>query len=203
MATTPLYGLHYPALSDAPNVPQWVQDLAEDVEAQIERIDDDFALTTVLPVWIRKPSTESVTSSTSLQNDDHFAFSVAANSVYALEGYVLYDGAQAANSPTSVGGLKSAFTGPAAASMSWTNFGGATEFAGDLATYNMVAQGLTTSRNVATQVTATATMSFQPKGTLVTGVNAGTLQYQWAQATSNATATRVLANSWMKLTKIG
>lgn len=32
MATTAGYGFHYPSLGDAPNVPQWVQDLAEDVE---------------------------------------------------------------------------------------------------------------------------------------------------------------------------
>lgn len=149
-----------------------------------------------------KAATESVTSSTTLQDDDVFVFPVVANSAYALEGYLCFDGAQAAASPTSVGGLKSAFTGPAGASMFWTNFGGATEFAGDLATYNMVAQGLTGTRNVGTQVTATATMTMQPKGVLVVGGTAGNLQFRWAQAASNATATRILGGSWMRLSKI-
>lgn len=149
-----------------------------------------------------KAATESVTSSTTLQNDDIFLWSVLANSAYTLEGYICFDGAQATASPTSTGGLKSAFTGPAGASMFWTNFGGATEFSADLVTHNMVAQGLTSTRNVATQVTATATMTMAPKGILVVGGTAGTLQFQWAQAASSGTATRILGGSWMRLEKV-
>lgn len=143
-----------------------------------------------------KAATESVTSSTTLQNDDIFSWSVLANSAYALSGYVVYDGAQ-----SSAGGLKTTFTGPASSSMFYTNFGGSDETSGSLSTHNMVIQGLTGTRNMPTQVTA-STMSFSPKGTLVVGVTAGTLQFQWAQAVSNGTATRIMGGSWMKLEKI-
>lgn len=43
MGATPIYGLRYPALSNSPNVPLDVQNLAEDVESEIERIDDAMA----------------------------------------------------------------------------------------------------------------------------------------------------------------
>lgn len=39
MAATPTYAFRYPALSNAPNVPQDVQNLAEDVEAKIVTVD--------------------------------------------------------------------------------------------------------------------------------------------------------------------
>lgn len=148
-------------------------------------------------IWKYKPATESVTNSTTLQDDDVFSFPVVASSAWALEGFVPYDGAQAP-----AGGLKTTFAGPAGASMYYTNFGTPDAASGSLALYNMVAQGLTGTRDMGTQVTATATMCFQPKGVLVVGVTAGTLQFRWAQTTSNGTATRILGGSWMKLTRI-
>lgn len=39
MPLTPIYGIHYPALSDPPNGPSQIQTLALDVEGQLSRID--------------------------------------------------------------------------------------------------------------------------------------------------------------------
>jgi hypothetical protein len=43
MPSTPTYGLRYPALSNSPNVPQDIQNLAEDVEDEFERVDAKIA----------------------------------------------------------------------------------------------------------------------------------------------------------------
>lgn len=43
MPGTPAYNLRYPALSNTPNVPQDMQNLAEDVEDEVERVDAKFA----------------------------------------------------------------------------------------------------------------------------------------------------------------
>jgi hypothetical protein len=198
MAQTPTYGLHYPTLSDAPDVPQWVQDLAEDVETQLAILAAAKANTTQLPVFIRKPSNESVTSSITLQDDNDFAFAVAANSVYILESYLIYTGA--IDGGTGAGGMRMQFTGPAGAAMTWTNFGGNT--VGGVTAYNVVAESLTAGAPRAVPTNAGTAMTCQPKGTLVTSGTSGTLQFRWAQGSTNATATVLQANSWMKLTKI-
>jgi hypothetical protein len=142
---------------------------------------------------IYKPTTESVTSSTTFQDDNHFTFSVLANSAYALESYIPYDGAAA-------GDLKMQFTGPALASMFFTNFGANTAAPAE---YNVVVETLAAAGSARGVAANDATvMSCQPKGTLVVGATAGTLQFQWAQFVSNATATRILGGAWMRLTKI-
>lgn len=146
--------------------------------------------------WKYKSTNESVTSSTTLQNDDTFSFTVVANAAYAVEGYCVIDGIDAP-----AGGLKSAFVGPAGASVFFTNFGSTSEQISGLTLYNMVAQGIGATRNQATNGVSVP-MSFQPKATLVIGATAGTVNFQWAQVTSNATPTRILGGSWMKATRI-
>jgi hypothetical protein len=197
MATTPVYGLHFPALSDAPNVPQWVQDLAEDVEDQIARLDATAALLSQLPVTIRKPANQTVTSSTTLVDDTHFAFPVAANAVYALESYLIFTGAA---SPA--GGLKMQFTGPAGATMTWTNFGTNGAGVGTLTDYNVVAESISSGAPRAVGTNAGTVMTCRPVGTVITAGTSGTLQFRWAQNASDATPTLVGVNSWMRLTKI-
>jgi len=143
--------------------------------------------------WAFKTATESVTSSTTLQNDDHISFSVASSGTYALRGFLYYDGAA-----DIAGGLKMFWTGPASSTLNWANFG---PNQGSLSSYNVVIETLASSpRSVGTN--ATTGMSLQPTGVFTSGGSAGTLQFQWAQQTSNATATRILVGSWMSLTRM-
>lgn len=53
MPTTPNYALPYPALSEMPNIPQDIQDLALAVDSEIARVDGDVAYgwTTYTPTW--------------------------------------------------------------------------------------------------------------------------------------------------------
>lgn len=143
---------------------------------------------------IAKSATESVTSSTTLQNDDHFVFSVVANAKYELDSYIWYDGAADPG-----GGLKMQFTGPAGAAMTWTNFG---VNQSGLTQYNVVPEGLAAGAPRTVGTNGATAMTCQPKGVFTSAGTAGSLQFLWAQGVSNATATRVLADSWMRLTRI-
>lgn len=150
-------------------------------------------------VTLYKSSTESVTSSTTLQSDDRFAFNVETSSAYALESCIFYDGAL---DGAGAGGLKMGFSGPAGASMFFNN-GGSNGVAGggSVGDFNAVAETLgAAGRTVHTN--AGTVMCCRPGGVLVVGATAGTLQYRWAQGVSNATATRILGGSWMRLSKI-
>lgn len=144
---------------------------------------------------IMKTVTESVSLSTSLQNDNDFAWSCVASASYVLDGHLIYDGAA-----DTAGGLKMQFTVPSGTStFYWTNFGANQ---GALSSYNVVAElgGTGSPRSVGTNLGTP--MSLAPRGTLITGANAGTLQFLWAQQASNATATRILAGSWMRLARV-
>lgn len=199
MPSTPTYGLRYPALSNSPNVPLDIQNLADDVEDEIERLDATVALLTALPTTIRKPSNESVTLSTALQDDDHFAFTVAANSVYTVESFISYTGAA-----DPAGGLQMAFSGPAGATFEWSNFGTniAVAAPNTLLTYNVVVEAIAAGSPRSVGTNGGTAMSCQPAGTLVTSGTSGTFRFRWAQSVSNATATVVRANSWMRVWKI-
>lgn len=143
--------------------------------------------------WAYKAATQSVSSSTTLVNDSHLFWSgIPANTVYALEGYVLIGGAHAV-----AGDIKADFTVPSGASFLWTSF--STNVA-SLTDHNVVAQGATVVRSYGTN--DGTTMSLEPKGYLAVAGTGGTLQFRWAQNTSNATATQVLVGSWMKITRI-
>lgn len=143
-------------------------------------------------VWAIKTSTESVTSSTTLQNDDQLVVPMLANYKYAFEAYLIYDGSTA-------GDLKAAFTVPSGATLNWTNF--APNSGGTLVDYNAVVQTSSgATRNIACN--GATVMSCQPKGYVGMGSTAGNLQLQWAQVASNATATRIFLGSWIRLTRI-
>lgn len=148
-----------------------------------------------LGVWALKTSTESVTSSTALQNDDQLFLPVVANAKYTFEMFIIYDGAGAG-----LGDLKRDFTGPAGIVMNYANFGPNNSGAG-LTQYDVVMETVSGVTRVLGTNGATA-MCAQPKGYIATSSSSGTFQFRWAQNVSVGTATRVLVGSWMKLTRI-
>lgn len=127
-------------------------------------------------VRIRKPTTESVTSSTTLQNDDHFFFSVAANEIWVIQLILILTG-------SSAGDFSYGWTGPAGATLQ--NLAALAISVGDV-----IAWDYSTTRGVGGGNTP-----FLMNELAVIGGTAGTVQFQWAQAVSNATATNVAANS--------
>ena len=140
-----------------------------------------------------KTATESVTSSTTLQNDDELLLAVLANTTYFVFGLLFYDGATA-------GDFKFAWTGPSGYSFDYsapvlaTGTTSAIVDGGATNTLNMSAFQETDIFSVGA-AGAGNTIAITITGVLIIGGTAGTLQLQWAQVASSATATRVFAPS--------
>lgn len=141
------------------------------------------------PPTVYKTAAETVNNSSALQNDDDLLVPVDANAYYRGEIWLSFTSAAAA-------GFKLDFTAPAGATMEASGFlvvvSGATTFA---ATSTLGAVGGIVSTGSA--------VPYLGKFTLVTGANAGTLQFRWAQNSAHASNTTVNAGSCLKLDRIG
>lgn len=199
MAATPIYAFPYPGTGDSPNGPAQIQALAEALEAKLVLVDAAISGKADPALFIRKTTQEQVVNSIALQDDDHFAFTVAANAVYKLNGYIAYTGAL--DGGASAGGLKMQFTGPAGATLRWTNYG--TNPGGGVVEYNVVSEALAAAspRSVPTNGGGLG-MTCAPRGTLITAGTSGTFRLRWAQNIANATPTTILADSWLELQRV-
>lgn len=142
--------------------------------------------------FARKTADETISSSTTLQNDDDLFVTVAANAVYefSLELQVL---AQPTND------FKLGFTGPAGYSMEYTARGPTTAAAANTDTYTVT--------GTATDVPAFGGLAGQDlgvslRGLVITSGTAGTLQLQWAQNASGASGTTVRIGSYLSLRRV-
>ena len=145
---------------------------------------------------VTKGGDESISNQT-LQNDDALLLAVAASSEYRGLLSAYYTGGNAA------GDIQFAFTFPAGATC---HFGGA-------GLHNSLASGSSADVEMVARLSATSGTTNIPYGAstsantaiipilLTTGANAGTLQLQWAQQATNATATVLKAGSYMWLRK--
>jgi hypothetical protein len=140
-----------------------------------------------------KTATESVTSSTTLQADDHLTVPVEANAIYTVDVMLIADGASA-------GGLKVQWTAPASATFDWTVSAmdnGASAYTSDQAAAFSLASipsfGL---------AAGSLRSPVQILGLLVTSGTAGNFALTWAQSTLSGTATRILQNSFVSLRRV-
>jgi hypothetical protein len=143
----------------------------------------------VAPLAAYKATTQSVTSSTTLVNDSNLFLSMAANSVYVVQADLLFGGGSAGN-------IKYTFTVPSGAS---GGFGIIQYSTGG--TFQAFTSSAWTNTN-----TAQASSPAQPawlSGLLITSTVPGSLQLQWAQNASNATATTMGAYSYLTAWQIG
>jgi hypothetical protein len=133
----------------------------------------------VSKTFIRKSSAETVTSSTTLQDDDELLFAIAANETWHTDLYLAVTSAGAAD-------FKYAFTAPA----------GLTSI-----TYGHMDNSLSVATSTATGLSISTASSVSNgmyiKCLVVNGANAGTVTFQWAQNTSDATTTRVQDGSFL------
>ena len=146
---------------------------------------------------IKKNALESVTSSTTFQDDDDFTVSLEANRLYLIRLFLVAAGAPA-------GDIK----------LDWTVTGGVAQYTTRqcrgmaLAGTNSTDTTMRTSpHNLSTAVTygVEATNGSIREEFLVETIVAGTsgtLTLRWAQNTSNATATSVSANSFMTIEEV-
>lgn len=139
---------------------------------------------------------ETRTNNTTMTSSPTFTFPVKANMSYTFEGFCPTLGVNTAD-------LKVQFIGPAGSSILWTNRGNVGPAGGgSLTDYNNVVQGGGVGRALNTIDATTNINSFFPIGTIVVSSTAGSLTMQWAQEVSNATASKILAGSWMEVERL-
>jgi hypothetical protein len=141
-----------------------------------------------------KAATESVISSTSIQNDDHLFLALAANTTYWFQAMLLYDG-PAGN------GMDMAWSFPSGATMQWTvdSLGLGASGTADIVSRDRLQ--ITGTPINGTSGAGTSLVAV-PKGILTVGSNSGTIRLRWAQHTTSSTAVRVIAGSIMSIRKL-
>lgn len=149
-----------------------------------------------------KTADETVTSSNTLQNDDHLTVAVAANKTYAITGFLIWTGNE-------TGDIKFALTFPTGATVHWAVTGGNNADTGFNAggtrggTQYFASLNQTSSPTGAIDIAgSTSPLHGHLLGTIVTAGTAGNLRLQWAQNTSNGTGTVLKKGSWLKVEEI-
>jgi len=136
-----------------------------------------------------KPSNESVTNSTTLQNDDHLALPMSANTTYFIQGMFIISGAEAAD-------MAFKWAVPSGATFNWVS-----DTLGSSATGSATGQVSRTSQGNTNQpafgLIAGNTTVVPFKGLIVVGSTGGVLRATWAQNVASATATVMNAGSYM------
>lgn len=133
--------------------------------------------------FVRKTALESVTSSTTLQNDDHLTLAIGANESWIYEFVLLV------NSASDTPDIKLAVTTPAGANGWFSLVGMSAAVAGTESDVRSTTGGLN-GTGLTLGVTAAETVIVVRAIVRTTGT-AGSVTLQWAQSTSNGTATTV------------
>ncbi len=142
-----------------------------------------------------KTSTETVTSSTALQDDDQLLFTVAANTNYWVEG-VLFMATGASSTPD----LKISINIPSG-TLRWCSN---TLPTGSTATLDVVDKHARTGGGSGHGVggISGSSTSIPFAGIARIGASGGSLKIQWAQNSSNATGTQVLLRSFLRALRL-
>jgi len=138
---------------------------------------------------VRKTADESVTSSATLQNDDHLLLAVGASEVWEFEAFIL------TTSASQTPDIKLTFTVPTGATISWV---------GNSVDNTAVSNFLPVTASgtaIAPPIAANFTTIVRIRGVVETGSTSGNLQLQWSQNQSNNNAVTVKANSFLKAGK--
>jgi len=135
---------------------------------------------------------EDVTSSTAMQNDNDLVVAVAANAAYWFSCVLFYKGGTNTSSD-----FKWQWTAPAGATLRY-----AADYLAVSTTAQIGVQLLGTDVKSACTTGVGNVFSVRMTGSLIMSSTAGSLQLQWAQNTSNATATTVGPGSVLALQRI-
>lgn len=140
-----------------------------------------------------KTADESVTSSITVQDDNHLTMTLNANENYWLDGLLIVDGALA-------GDFRLQFVVPSG-TVRWLSDAGDSAITATLMEIdrNWKAGSLTTIMGTVASGTSTVVPVM---GIIRTAASGGTFKLQWAQGTSSATATRVFTDSFLRVTRM-
>jgi hypothetical protein len=142
----------------------------------------------LLPLRAKKTADQTLASNTTLQNDTAlYTSTMDPNGVYEVLLYALIK----SNSGTN-GGLKTSFSLP-----------GSADFSNAIFELQAASRGPAANGTVSGITLATTNSILTIRGELVMGGSAGTLQFQWAQNSSNAATSVVSAGSFLLLRRTG
>lgn len=144
--------------------------------------------------FILKPSDTSRSSTTSQTADPDLTLAVDASKSYILDMFVQYTAVNGS------GDLKCSWTAPSGAIFNGMGIGVQASGAAEIYGYQSSGNVLTTA--VSYGGGGAAILSFRMSGILVMSTTAGSLTFQWAQNTSNGTATVVKQGSSMLLRRV-
>lgn len=142
-------------------------------------------------LFARKTADESVTSSTTLQDDDHLTVSVSASAVYQIEMALIYDGDQ------TTGDLKFQFSAPSGSAFSYGMLSPHTDQTSTTASAVKITEQTLAAASTLGCFGSGTNVVARAFGLLVTGGTSGTFKLTWAQNGSSATATRLRTNSYL------
>lgn len=167
-------------------------------------------LSSAQPMVARKTADTSRSATTTATADPHLQFTVAANAVYTVDGWIKYDSPILAD-------INIDWSAPAGSLGEWTAIAlGHSPVIGSsnapaLITDTQDARGyllrmetndITAARSYGGLGTGNVPVTMHFKGMLRTAATAGTYSLDWAQFTSNATATTLYTDSWLMLQRI-
>ena len=161
------------------------------------------------PVIIVKQVNESVTNSTTLQDDNDFTFAVEPNTIYKFESELQFENDSAVDAKIFLQGPVSANISQYRTLSTYANPGSsghARTGMGSVSNFDSFDSDMT--RNTQPTAIQVPSASFYPvytrfEGFIATSITAGNVIFQWAQATANANPLILEANSWMSFTRIG
>lgn len=159
-------------------------------------------LQTMLPDIIFKGTNEDRASTTTVANDAELTATLEANAVYHIQFFIHFAAIEAAQFQTQ-------WTVPASATGVRSAVGAAYQLAGGAATASAADGGYhrsgvhayATAVRYGTRASA-SNQAATLEESILTTVSAGTLALQWAQAVSNASATRVAAGSSLHVRRL-
>lgn len=137
-------------------------------------------------VIVRKTASETVASSTTLQDDNHLFFAMSANGIWAVKLVVMGQSA-----PAGGGSINVSFSAPSGAVWRMLHIGGSgttAALASDGPTQQVQTGPLPTSGAVA----------FMLEGIVSTAATSGDFRFRWAQAVSSANGHTILPNSYLE-----
>ena len=152
-------------------------------------------LTSMMPVEIYKLSNTDRASTVTLTDDPELTYTLEANAVYRVEAFLHYAAISAA-------GFQAAWTVPSGATGNRSALGaGSTQVSSDNVSGRFGVHAYGTAADYGDRASASNQM-FAYEESILTTSSAGTLAVQWAQSTSNATASRLAAGSSMRIKRL-
>lgn len=147
--------------------------------------------------FVRKTADESVTSSATLQNDNHLTLSIPAAGTYIIDLRLF-----ASSAANAAGDLQVGFTFPAGTMHVGYGVLANTLASGSSGTAEFGASLSVASGAAAAGIGLSTTVTHQIINAIFIATASGTLQVQWAQLASNASASTVKAGSYMTMRQV-